>query len=412
MHKNVQSTLLLVVVVAVAIGACTQHPYGLFASIQRERRIPVDRNLGKELTVGAFAKAGGTYFAATGALHYREQDDPAAGRKPEWQIAPAPSVDGQPYRTMSLVAGNFGAGERVYTVFVSPDATDSGVYVVDPATPDGTPNEIWELPTGVRRINEVFAINDGTERLIVSVATTDTPAKHVLYASSDGTTFVPLSGTTLDNSAWIGVATDGTDVAYLSTTGVTRHAGGVDPATAPDAVTPTGPEARDSDAIFTSILYDEDGGLLWLADSKGYLYTSDDFGATWQKGNANEVSATNDAPIWFTALAAVPKGPQTTIIIAGTRGHGYRVVGTSGEVDATTSVTSPDVPGSNYQGSNLPSAAIETIFVDPAMVTDFPVETADGPERWDGNLLFVGTAQMGLWRTLSSESGPNQWVRE
>lgn len=408
MHNNVTYKLLLLfVVVAVAFGACTQHPYGLFASIQRERRIPFDRDLGKELTVGAFAKAGETYFAATGALYYRGQDDPAAGRKPEWEISQAPSVDGQPYRTTSLVAADVGAGERIYAVYVSPDATDSGVYEIDPAAPEASPQPVWGLTAGVRRINEIFTINDGTEWLIVSIATIDSPAKHRLYASSNGTTFVPLDGTTLDNSLWVGVATNGTDVAYLSTTGVMLHAGGVDPNTAPVDVSPS----RGSDAIFTAILYDEVDDLLWLADSAGHLYTSDDFGTTWQKGDANEISATNEEPIWFTALAAVPKGPQT-IIIAGTRGHGYRVVGIAGEVDATASVTSPDVPGSNYQGSNLSSAAIETIFVDPDAVTDFPVETADGDEEWDGHLLFVGTAQKGLWRTLSSDSGPNQWVRE
>ncbi len=414
MHKNVKYTLLLLVVaLAAAIGACTRHPYGLFASIQRERRIPFDRNLGKELTVGAFAKAGTTYFAATGALSYRDQDDPATGEKPEWEATPAPSVDGQPYRTMSLVAADVGAGQRIYAVFVSPDAARSAVYAIDPAAPATAPEEIWDLPTGIRRIDEIFALNDGTEWLIASAATTDTPAKHRLYASNDGETFVPLPGTTLDNARWIGVATNGTDVAYVSTTGVMRHSGGLDEDIAPVDASPAvdAAPARDADAIFTAVLYDETGDLLWLADSAGRLYTSDDFGTSWQRGEVNPVSATNEDPIWFSALAAVPKGPQT-IIIAGTRGHGYRNVGVAGEVDATTEVSSPDVPGSNYQGSNLPSAAIEVIFVDPDRVTGFPVETADGMEEWDGHLLFMGTAQKGLWRTLSSDSGPKQWVRE
>ncbi len=410
MHTNVKPALPVVLALFVlTIAACTQHPFGIFASIQRERKIPLDRNLGKELTVGALAKAGGTYFAATGALYYREQDDPATGTRPLWGAAAAPAAGDQSYRTMSLVAADLDAGERVYAVFVSPDATDSGVYEINPASPTDPPQSIFTPPGGVLRINNVFTINDGTQWLLASAATTDEPARHRLYASSDGETFGFLEGTELANATWVGVATNGTAVAYLSTTGFWRHPAGITPGTPPEI--PLAIPPRGSGAIFTGIFYDEVGDLLWVADNRGHLYTSDDFGDTWVKGPENPVSTSNDTAIPFTVFAGVPRGGQT-IIIVGTGGYGLRVVGVAGEVDANTPVSPPQVTGSNYQGSGLASSAIVSLFVDPDAVSGFPVETADGPARWDGHLLFVGTVQKGLWRTLSSVSGPYQWVRE
>ena len=70
------------------------------------------------------------------------------------------------------------------------------------------------------------------------------------------------------------------------------------------------------------------------------------------------------------------------------------------------------VDGSNYESSALATSSVTSWFVDPDPVTEYPVTTADGDEKWDGTLIFAGTPKEGLWRALSSDDGPIQWLRE
>jgi len=71
--------LLSVTILATLVVGCSQSPFGIFASVARERAILDDRNLDNEITVGAMTKAGSTYFLAAGALYYRVEDNPGAG---------------------------------------------------------------------------------------------------------------------------------------------------------------------------------------------------------------------------------------------------------------------------------------------------------------------------------------------
>ena len=407
-------TLIVLLATVFALSGCPQHPYGIFASIERERPILHDRNLGKELTVGSMAKAGGMYFAATGALYFRRVDDPAAGLRPEWDIAPAPAVGDRTLLTTSIASASLGAAERIFAVFYSQDASVSGVYEIDPDTPHGTPSLVFDpatdFPDEIRRVDRVFSVDDGTQEwLIVSASTTATPAWHHLYVSNNGTDFELVEGAGFQHPV-VAVASGGAGrVAYLTASEVAAHTAGVDPAAPPAFTTPEGTAKKAAAANFTGMMYQSD--TLWLADNRGHLYSSKDFGRPWTKGPVNPVSTADDRPVPFTTFAAVPRGAET-IVVVGTRGYGYRVVGDAAVLTATTPVSSPDVPGSNYQGSDLATAVVETFFVDPDPVTGFPVQTAEQEEEWDGHLFFVGTAGKGLWRTLSSVSGPNQWVRE
>ena len=410
MHSPIRiGSLFAVVAFMFALSGCPQHPYGIFASIERERPILHDRNLGKELTVGAVAMAADTYFAATGALSFRGVDDPAAGIRPEWDVALAPAVGERTLLTTSVASASLGLTERVFAVYYSPDATTSGVYVLDPGSPTAPPVLVYSPPAEIRRFDRVFMVHDGTaEWLIVSASTTATPARHRLFGSTDGEAFAPIDGADFPHPVRSVVSDGAGNVAYLTADRLWVHTPGVDP---PAPRTPEGALAKPSGAVFTAMMYEATAGTLWLADDQGRLYSSPDFGLNWKRGPVNPVSTADDRPIPFTTFAAVPRGAQT-IVVVGTRGYGYRVVGDAEQVDAETSVSSPHVPGSNYQGSDLATAVVETFFVDPDPVAGFPVPTAEQTERWDGHLFFVGTAGKGLWRALSSVEGPEQWVRE
>jgi hypothetical protein len=105
----------------------------------------------------------------------------------------------------------------------------------------------------------------------------------------------------------------------------------------------------------------------------------------------------------------------TREILVGTNGYGYRVVGQAGSATAATAVvTTPDDDGSNYQASDLAGTAINVIFTDDVLRPLYPIPTGTGNDydsTNDGYLVFLGTANQGLWRALSYD-GPVQWVRE
>ncbi|MFW5742579.1 MAG: hypothetical protein ACOC2D_04820 [Spirochaetota bacterium] len=404
--------------------ACSRNPVGVFASIEREREILDDeRGLDNDLNVAAMSKAGEKYFLAAGTLYVREANDPdyEDGELAKWTDVDPPETN---YTTNAVVTADLGEGERVYATFTNLAGDASGVYEIDPA--DETLAESALLETGdegtagedtVASIIDVFVVNDGDDRLVVSVRESSAADDYTLYVTSDGSEFTELESAQA-TTPWRDAASDGTAVAFMSVSDVCVDTDGLD---SDNLTTKPAPELASGDRL-TGLIYDdsaEGSGLLWLANDAGRIYTSPlDAGTGWQKSASHDVSSSNDTPLPFTDFALVPEDGTTTSLVVGTRGHGYRVIGDTSEITYQTLPASPEsvVGGSNYEGSGLADAVVQTFFVDPTRKTDYPVPAAEGNgyEKFDGYLFFAGTPSRGLWRALSYPSGEGavQWVRE
>lgn len=402
--------------------ACSQNPVGIFASIERERKIlDDDRGLAGDINVAAMTKAEGKYFIAAGALYAREAADPnyTGGDLAQWSSIAAPGAN---YTTNAVVTANLGgSGDSVYAVFTNLAGDASGVYEIDPGAENPEPTAVLE--TGeqgtdgddtIASIIDVFVVNDGTEWLVVSVLESGNANDYTLYTTSDGTSFTKLAGAAA-TAPWRDAATDGTAVAFMSSSEVIVDADGL----ASDDLTGKSAPGLASGDRLTGLVYDDSAGgsgVLWLADDAGHIYTSPLDAATgWEKSATHPVSSGNDAAIAFADFALVPVDATTTNLVVGTRGHGYRVIGDTSAITHESAPVSPDsvVDGSNYGGSELADAVVQTFYVDPTPQSEYPVPTAEGTpyETFDGYLFFAGTPSEGLWRALSYP-GAVQWVRE
>lgn len=417
--------VLLAAGVALAIAGCSNNPIGIFESIEREREILDDRNLPNELNVAEMIRVddidvGATepidrYFAATGALYFRATDDSVVTDRPGWEVAAAPGTN---FTALSVVAVDFGSGTRVFATFTSQSAAESGVYEINIADPTVAPTAVLTAASaGVDSIGRLFVVEatDGTH-LLASIESNPDPdaVTHELFASADGASFSAVAGTA-GQTPFIDVASDGANVAYLRANAVLIDTD-VLAGAAPSAAS-TGIASGDR---YTGIHHDFGSGAnrLWLADDSGFLYSSDDFGASWVRTPAAiEINTNNDDPVPFTDFASVRLGPGGEwVLYVGTRGHGYRVINGAATATAASAVTdnllpSPDVDGSNYQASELAGAVVQTFFVDPTLQDAFDVPNPSGTTSESGFLVFAGTSNQGLWRALAYD-GPIQWVRE
>ncbi|HKJ86099.1 MAG TPA: hypothetical protein VKA06_08480 [Spirochaetia bacterium] len=414
-HKKRIGYLISAALLAAVLAGCSQSPFGIFASVARERAILDDRNLDNEITVGAMTKAGTKYFLAAGALYYRDEDNPGAAddadKKPSWESVPAPGTN---YTTTSVVTVDFtGTDERVFAVYASADGVTHRVYEIDVADPKKTPTPRFETTGSDFALGEIFALDDGLDVwLVVNHEGDATISDWSLYGSTDGDTFSPISGTAA-NEPYVDVVADpvSNDVLYLRANAVLTDVDGVAAGADPGDAAPA--PGLDSPARFTGAHYDSVGNLFWLADNSGHLYSAAPGFAAWTRNTtAYTTSSADNAPvISFTDFSAVPRGAQTVLLV-GTSGYGYRVIGDAATATATSGVSSPAVDGSNYESSALATSTVSAWFVDPDPVTGYPVVTADGEQSWDGSIVFAGTPKQGLWRALSSDDGPIQWLRE
>ncbi|MFW6291547.1 MAG: hypothetical protein ACOC7V_04395 [Spirochaetota bacterium] len=420
---RVATAALLLTLVLVA---CSQNPVGIFASIERERQILDDeRGLDNDLNVAAMTEAGGKYFIAAGTLYSRDVNDPdyEDGDLAQW------TAIGGPGTTNAVVSADLGSGVRVYALYTG--STGEGVYEVDPSTLEMADTPLLETgDTGsvgddtVASIVDIFVVSDTTDVwLVASVRESSASNDYALYVTSDGSTFAELASSApaapFPYAPWSDAASDGTNTAFMSSSSVLVDTDGN--LGDDDLIAKTAPDLTSRDRL-TGMMYDDSvggSGLLWLADDAGHIYTSPlDAVEDWQKSASHEVSSSNDTPLPFTDFALVPVDGTRTNLVVGTRGYGYRVLGDTRTITYESAPQSPDlvVDGSNYQGSELAGAVVQTFYVDATPQSDYPVPTADGTpyEYFDGYLFFAGTTNQGLWRALSypSDQGAVQWVRE
>jgi hypothetical protein len=155
-------------------------------------------------------------------------------------------------------------------------------------------------------------------------------------------------------------------------------------------------------------------GALWLSDTEGYLYRSEDFGTTWTiNGVAAAEAATNypeayttsnEVPLPFTDFAEVDNG-GSPLIVVGTDGYGYREL-----VSGVPAI--PAAASSNYQASGLAEGSVLAFHVHSGAGGYVPNASGDNfTLEADGDRLFAGTSGLGLWKTLYYGAAP-QWLRE
>jgi hypothetical protein len=405
-----QIRTMIVVLSALLIMACAQSPVGIFQSIEREREILDDRNLDNGLNVGAVAFAEGRYFIAAGDLYHRLRDDVdyVANNRQQWSTLTAPGAASENYTTVSLVAFDpDGAGaetDQIYAVYRSQDANASGVYHIDPATPTLDTTPLFGTDDGVEAVVGVFVATDASGDLLIVPVRTGLSAYSVYY-SSNAVDFNPVAGMTT-NQPVIGVASNGADVVLLTSTvayqdGDTIAGGG--------APTPIADVDPDSGVALSGVYFQASSSVWWVGDGDGHLYSSPNLTDWTTNPTAYEISSDNDDPVPFTVFVEVNDTTQNQLLV-GTDGFGYRILG----AEADVSPKSPIRDGSNYEASELADAAILSWYVDPTLLTSYPVPTEPGADPYtthDGYMLFAGTSKSGLWHALSFD-GPIQWVRE
>ncbi len=417
--------IVLAAIVAPAIlTACTQHEVGILEGIELERAIIDDGDLGNELNVRSVGSTSGYIFAAAGDLYVRASAEAVDGTdiQTQWSAVSGPGTETNPYQANAVAT----LGGTVYAGFANLDGDESGIYPVDLSGADATnlaetvslgPPVVTqesavvggstEAPVALGRI---FVVSDGTdERLFVSVRAPG-GAYHV-YHTRDAAAFTELSvPAALAAFPLNDVAHDGSRFWFLTSRGLFVSSDLVSSSVVPDA--DPGPSV---DQELSGLTY---GGLagghqLWVATRDGFLYSAvngaEGFGGTWNVNTAAHTGgAGEDDPLAFTDFALVSRGSEDELVV-GTVGFGYRQVG----ANATVALTTPPVGDSNYDASALSRATILTFHVSPAR-TDIPVPTGQDDEfvLRDGDILFAGTAELGLWKALYSHDGPEQWQRE
>ena len=412
-------TPIIALAAVILLAGCAQSSIGLFESIELERKIVDDRELANDLVVGAIAEAGGRYFIAAANLWQREvvDADYPAGVVAQWVRITSPGTSN--YTSSSIVTFNGSGTDMLYAVFSSQDGSTAAVYEIDPAgslSAVSDDSDVLETDsTDIAGIGELFTAFDGiSEYLLVGIRAHET-SRFALHGSTSGAvdSFALIPGTT-GNLPIIDVAASAAgDIALLTEKAIMVDSdggleGGADPLDVTanlDLSDPEDPAGPARQPEFGGIHFDESSGTLWLSDNEGFLYRSTDFGLTWALNPAaHQVSTNDDSPLAFTDLASVENG-SSTLVVVGTEGHGYR------ELDSAFAPTTPAAEGSNYQASELARATVLTFYVDPSSSAYVP--TADGenytPE--DGDLLFAGTSNLGLWKALYT-GDPVQWVRE
>ncbi len=370
---------------------CSQSPVGIFASIAREQRVVDERELENTLTISDMAEADGKYFISAGLLYYRDIDY-GADDLSQWQAIDGPGAADDNYVTNSVVAFD----GSIYATFTHQDGSPSGVYRIDVSAnpPKISPDSpVFDTDTdGIESVGKIFAVDDGTPRLLVSARTDDGVASHSLFSSDDGSTFTEISGTAA-GTPWIDVADNltGAELLYLSPGRAVVDADGVGMANGLTDV--TGDAGKSKSAGFTGAHFDSEGSVLWLADNAGHLYSSVDFGTTWKR-NSDAYRYENESDneiIEFTDVASAGSGSDR-IVVVGTRELGYYLLG----ADAEAAPKSPGSAAANYRESDLSDTAVNGFFVDSHATGDY---------------LFPLTARRGLWRG-KVDGEPIVWIQE
>jgi len=373
------------------LAGCVDYQEGLFASIEREEKIP-ESNLPKESSVFGMVKADGKYYVSLGKLYERG----VSGG--DWDsIGPPPGFND------SLAADIVHDGTTTYVAYNDYELGGSGVFVLD------TTNDTWgsgNLYNGGKQITDLFAIdNGGTTELFAAVGDpSDSGGTYDLLhytGTPDIWTTVIRNRPRIIAGAYVSTANHGTAQNYVFLSRARVFYGSAltddnlntftDPSLAFDG-------SFQDNEDFGGILYLSGPDDLYISSRQGHIYYSD---GTWTKSSTDD-----DRP--YTGMAFFPE-------LDGSPPGGV-VVG----IQDLQSPERQTEEGGYYE---LPGGGVGTIVapegngygtaeMSETTVIDFFVDAGTTP-----NALFVLTQGQGLWRgEYGNSSGAlfsdPQWTHE
>jgi hypothetical protein len=399
-RQSIVSKLSLFALLALLAG-CVDYQEGLFASIEREERIP-ESNLPKESSVFGMVKADGKYYVSLGKLYERST---SGG---DWDsIAPPPGFGDSLARDIVDIDPTDDAVGPIYVAYNDYELNGSGVFVLDTTTDTWGSGNLYTGGNEIEDIQDLFSVNG---ELFMSVRDSGKNYDLLWYDTSGPSWKVIVNDQTriiagtFAATVPVGGNVAGNSYVFLSRTDVYHIAEGS--LTGSPTLSSETPESAfgaspfDNNEDFGGILYDTTNNDLYISSRQGHIYYSD--GGGWTKSS-------NESERPYTGMAFFPQ-------LDGNEPTGGVVVGIQ------------DLQGSNRQTEEggyyeLPGGGVGSIVapegngyattdMSETTVIDFFVDTEPSP-----NALFVLTQGQGLWRgEYGNSSGalfPDpQWTHE
>lgn len=389
-RQSIVSKLSLLAALALLAG-CVDYQEGLFASIEREERIP-ESNLPKVSSVFGMVKADGKYYVSLGKLYERN----VSGG--DWDsIGPPPGFND------SLAADIVDVGGTIYVAYNDYELGGSGVFILDTTTDTWGSGNLYD---GGKQITDLFSVNG---QLFAAVLDSGTDVFDLLWYDTSGPTWnvvvdnqprivagtfaatVPVGGTVADNSY---IFLSRAQVYHILGTGLT----GSPTLSVETPESAFGATPFDNDEDFGGILYDSANDDLYISSRQGHIYYSD---GTWTK-SSTESERPYTGMVWFDQLDG----------------------GTGGVVVGIQDLQSPERQTEEGGYYELPAGGVDTIVapegngyattdMSETTVVDFFVDTTTASP----DALFVLTYGQGLWRGEYGSSDSTlfadpQWTHE
>ncbi len=380
-RQSIVSKLSLIAALALLAG-CVDYQEGLFASIEREERIP-ESNLPKESSVFGMVRANGKYYASLGKLYERN----VGGG--DWDsIGPPPGFSD------SLAIDIVDVGGTIYVAYNDYELDGSGVFILDTTTDTWGSGNLYD---GGKQITDLFSVNG---EIFAAVGDpSDSGGTYDLLHHTVGTSWTTeitagpriIAGTHLSNAIH-----GPSNYVFLSRTRV--HTGALGalgtaqlPSVAFDGI------FQDNED-FGGILHVSGPDDLYISSRKGHIYYSD--GTTWTKSSTD-----SERP--YTGMAFFPQ------LDGGTGGVVVGIQDLQTTTDPTEEGGYYELPGGGVGSIVTPEGnGYATTDMSETTVIDFFVDTGETP-----NALFVLTQGQGLWRgEYGNSSGAlfsdPQWTHE
>lgn len=378
MKKKYFGWIKIFLIALALIFACTAERHSVFHALITDTE-EVDGNLGNDISIIGMTKddSGLNYFlAAAGALWQREVAGNSADTPPEWSKVALPDD------AALLCTAFIGHGSALYAGFSFEDNSFGlyrGSFAADPGWQKQTDAEILD-----KQVTKLFSLNGNTE-LFASVKENGTFA---LYYSADGSDFVE---TGISGSYPV------TSLILVGTTywAVTRD--DIYQGSAPDSINTSlsgSLPVREENEGYQAVYYSAAEGRYFLSLNNGWVYESDDGGATWDtwptEAPAEEDTnveygpkmINSDTDISFTEIAEI----DSTILV-GSLNNGFYQAKDSDII----SLTHTDALASE---------------INSCSVLRFYVDTSE-------NLVFFLTVGYGLYRNSYTDTAKwGNYVRE
>jgi len=372
-----------------ALGAlffsCTAQGGSIYAIIETAQKTYVS-TLDQTLTVIDLVNLGSAtyplpYFVAAGAIY--NGTPPNANNVIGW-----PNYGANPIRVSPPVSGAlctaltyFAPATALYGAFFTSNGSTMGLYKSPPTSPNFS-TAVADSHVAGKQITLLQVANNNLFAVVATPSTGTSGFTYELDSSTDGITFTPTSLT--------GLTTPITGVGYLGTTYYVTAGSNLYTGTglAPIALSATGIAGWTlaSGEVLNGVTVDN--GYVFIPSSNGAVYFSNN-GSTWIRvGTSDQINSRSI--IFLTVSTHIDTSTPGNTFIVGADGAGFYFLNlAAGTLSRFSDVTVTGL----YAGS------VRRVLVDPIQ----------------NNLVFLGTAGTGLWRTnFDPATGmtPGTWIQE